>query len=353
MTTLWRIDDEKLTQLDSDTLKLEKNIHDWIEQDPSMLDPDLMIIGREVRTSANKRIDLLGVNPDGNLVIIELKKDQAHREVVAQTLEYASWVATLKTPEVIEIAQRYLKSKGQSDFEGAFRARFDSSLPEKLNTTHTMFIVATSLDEASKTIVEYLSQRHDVPINTAFFNVFSDGGKQYLSADWLMDQEQVVERNAEKTSAPWGGIWYVNIKEGDGGRQWQDMCEFGFVSAGGDRHWSDPLNKLEQGSELYAHVTGIGYVGYGIVQGPCIQASEFRVGDKSLLDLSTKGNYAKNSDNPDKAEYVVPVKWISKFSKAEAKKFPGYFASTHVVCKLRKQDTLDFLKAEFASVPHT
>lgn len=96
MTTLWRIDDEKLTQLNSDTLKLEKNIHDWIEQDPSMLDPDLMIIGREVRTSANKRIDLLGVNPDGNLVIIELKKDQAHREVVAQTLEYASWVATLK-----------------------------------------------------------------------------------------------------------------------------------------------------------------------------------------------------------------------------------------------------------------
>jgi len=56
MTSLWRIEDRNLIQLDSDVLKLEKNIHDWIEQNPSMLDLDLMIIGREVATNDNKRI---------------------------------------------------------------------------------------------------------------------------------------------------------------------------------------------------------------------------------------------------------------------------------------------------------
>ena len=56
--------------------------------------------------------------------------------------------------------------------------------------------------------------------------------------------------------------------------------------------------------------------------------SEFRVGDKPLLDLPTKGNcYGKNSDNPDKAEYVVPVKWIKKFSKAEANREIPYVNS--------------------------
>jgi hypothetical protein len=213
-----------------------------------------------------------------------------------------------------------------------------------------MLIVATSLDEVSKKIVEYLSERHDLPINTAFFNVFSDSGKQYLSADWLMDQEQVVERSEEKTKVPWDGIWYVNIKESDDGRRWEDMSKFDFVSAGGGRNWSDPLNKLEEENKFYAHVTGAGYVGYGIVQGARVQAVDFRVGDKTLLDLQTKGNYGKNLDNPDKAEYVVPVKWVKKFSKAEAKKYPGYFASTHVVCKMKKQDTLDFLKSEFGAV---
>lgn len=84
-----------------------------------------------------------------------------------------------------------------------------------------------------------------------------------------------------------------------------------------------------------------------------IVASDFRVGGERLLDLQTKGNYGKNLDNPDKAEYVVPVNWEKIVPKADAKKLPGYFASTHVVCKLRKQDTLDFLKSEFAAMPQS
>jgi hypothetical protein len=44
---------------------------------------------------------------------------------------------------------------------------------------------------------------------------------------------------------------------------------------------------------------------------------------------------------------VVSVKWIKTFSREQAKTFRGAFANQNVVCKLRHQETLEFLKKEF------
>jgi hypothetical protein len=73
-----------------------------------------------------------------------------------------------------------------------------------------MLIVASAMDPSSKRIVEYLSQVHGLAINTAFFNIFADGDHRYLSAGWLMDQQEVVERSEIRVSAPWSGVWYAS-----------------------------------------------------------------------------------------------------------------------------------------------
>jgi RecB family endonuclease NucS len=54
-----------------------------------------MLIGRQESTGMGGRIDLLGVAPDGALVLIELKRDRTPREVVAQAIDYAVWVEKL------------------------------------------------------------------------------------------------------------------------------------------------------------------------------------------------------------------------------------------------------------------
>ncbi|MEM2292473.1 MAG: hypothetical protein QXX41_04285 [Nitrososphaerota archaeon] len=53
-----------------------------------MISDDLLVIGRQVKTAFEKYIDLLCIKRDGDLVIVELKKDKAPREVIAQILEY-------------------------------------------------------------------------------------------------------------------------------------------------------------------------------------------------------------------------------------------------------------------------
>lgn len=279
MTRLYKLSNDAPVQVASTKLANENMIQNWIAERPELLGLDLLIIGREVVAPDRGRIDLLGIDEEGNLSILELKRDRTPREVIAQVLDYASWVVTLSTREVHEIAVKHLKK----DLEVAFRERFDTALPETLNESHTMVIIASKFDPSSQRIVRYLSETYDIAINTAFFTVFEDDGKTLLATDWLLDQSEVVERSETKAKGPWSGLWYVNAGEGPH-RSWEDMRRYGFVAAGGGEKYSGPLGRLHPGDRIVVYQKGAGYVGYGIVKTPSVIVNDFKTESGPLLE---------------------------------------------------------------------
>ena len=87
---LWEIaSNQELSEVASTEVPLEERLEDWLESDISMLDPDLVVVGRQVRTDFGGLIDLLCIDKVGDAVVIELKKGRTPREVTAQTLDYA------------------------------------------------------------------------------------------------------------------------------------------------------------------------------------------------------------------------------------------------------------------------
>jgi hypothetical protein len=56
---------------------------------------------------------------------------------------------------------------------------------------------------------------------------------------------------------------------------------------------------------------------------------------------------SENSEDEERSEWVVGVKWIKAVPKAQAKTFTGVFANQNVVCKLRHEQTLKFVQREF------
>src|SRR3954466_5078484 len=124
MTRLYKLSSSALVPVALGRLAKESMIQDWIERDPELLGLDLLIIGREVTTADGGSIDLLGIDDEGNLAILELKRDRTPRDVIAQVLDYASWVTELTEREVKEIAQRYLKKS----LDHAFLERFKTTL---------------------------------------------------------------------------------------------------------------------------------------------------------------------------------------------------------------------------------
>lgn len=343
MTRLFRITDNGLIESERKALDLEKRIQDWVENDLGLLGIDGVVIGREVATEHKNRIDLLVMDEDGNLIIVELKRHRSARDTVAQALDYASWVCKLSTKDVHDLAQKYCgRSLGL-----IYSERYSKSLPETLNAAHQMIIVASEVDDASRRIIEYLSEEHDVGINASFFNIFKDGGRDWLTTDSLLDQEEVKDRSVKKARAPWSGLYYIT-GGAESDRSWAILRKHGFFTACGGRIYSNKLDNLEIGAQVFYYQKGSGYLGYGIITSTKVPANKFVLNDgKLLVEEEPHWFLTDNADNPDMASYVVGVDWKKTFSKDEPKSFQGIFANPNLVCKIYDQETAKFLREQF------
>ena len=196
---LWEITaDRKLSEIPARFASLEEWIEDWLADDISVLDPSLLVIGRQVRTSFGGAVDLLCMDGDGNMVVVELKRGKTPRDVTSQALEYSSWVKALEFDEINGIADSYPGIAGT--LETAFREKFGSYLPDELNQTHRSVIVAESVDASTARIVRYLAEM-EVPINVATVQHFEDAsGRELLAQVYLIEPESVQPR-ARRTSA--------------------------------------------------------------------------------------------------------------------------------------------------------
>lgn len=345
----WKIENNKIRKIDYSSIDMERRLEDLIESDFSILNTDLMLIGRQVRTSYGKLIDLLAMDADGKITIIELKRNHTPREVVAQTIDYASWLEKQTFDDIKRIYREY-KSKeleeGYSDF-------FNRVLPEHINQEHDMLIVCSSLDSESERIITYLSEKYDVPINVVFFRYFKDGSSEYLSRSWMIDptivEEKAINAGAKETGEIWNGRDFIaNIDEVNG-HSWEDAVKYGFVSAGGGQRYSHPLNHLKSGHRVFAYIPTIGFVGVGEVVEPSVVVRDFKVlvdgnmipiADASLTSDRMKVYAQKNEDE---TEYLVRVKWLKTVKRDEAFKEKGLRANQNSVFKLKSQYTLNKL----------
>jgi hypothetical protein len=211
------------TQLISGRLASEQLLEDMIVQDPRILSPEWMLIGRQETTTHGGRIDLLAIAPDGSLVLVELKRDRTPREIVAQALDYASWVCDLGADKITQIYDRFQPGRSlQTDFSQRFGTVLDE---DSLNEAHQIIIVAAELDASTERIVKYLNDR-DIAINVLFFQVFEHGGQQLLSRAWLLDPSETqanvaAAMHTKSDKEPWNGEYYVTFGD-ETSRNWED-----------------------------------------------------------------------------------------------------------------------------------
>lgn len=374
---VWRLD-QGLTRLPPQGMDLEERLEDLLAKDISIASSDWMVIARQVPTPWGKRVDLLALDRDGNLVVLELKRNKTEREVVAQVLDYGSWARKLRADDLARMFNDYLKSIGNGgpvpslneEFCRVFGVR---QMPEELNEEHELVIVGASFDPATERIVEYLAEEHDVSINAVFFRVFKDGDREYLTRAWLREtDESTAERpqpfsngsagaSLNRSGRPvvpnpkteWNGEYYVSFGHSRD-RTWEDALRYGFISAGGGAWYTNTLEMLEPGDRVWVNIPGgVGYVGVGEVTAPRVRADQFMVPDKdgklvSYLQADKKATGISTTEG--EWEYIVPVKWIKTVPLEQAVKETGFFGNQNSVARPRDAKwtfTVDRLKERF------
>src|SRR5436309_11900680 len=123
-TAIWRVAAQPEALAESSLAK-EQMLETMIVATPRLLSDEWMLIGRQEDTGLGGRIDLLAIAPDGSLILIELKRERTPREVVAQALDYASWIERLRAEDIAAIYGRFAPGKSLAE---EFHSRFGQPL---------------------------------------------------------------------------------------------------------------------------------------------------------------------------------------------------------------------------------
>ncbi len=141
------------------------NLQEWIAQNPTVLGEELLIIQKEFSgfSDTNERLDLLALDKDGNLAIIENKLDDSGRDVVWQSLKYASYCSQLTKENIIELYQTYLDRNGaQADAEQSILDFLEASDIDEIqlnigNSQRIIMVAANFRKEVTSTALWLLS----------------------------------------------------------------------------------------------------------------------------------------------------------------------------------------------------
>ena len=129
---------EKTTFLDAEILE-RSNLQKAIKNNINVIASDCLVIAEEYSEwdSSKKRIDLLAIDKNANLVVIELKRTETGDHMELQAIRYASMVSTMTLDLAADIFSRYKQINGFPSFDK------DSALMEISN------FVDIELDESS------------------------------------------------------------------------------------------------------------------------------------------------------------------------------------------------------------
>ena len=330
--SIWSLDEKQELRVSSShtEAELEMLFFEHIEA----LDPEWLVIGKQIVTDFGGRIDLLCMDSGGDLIVVELKKGLTPREVTAQAIDYASWVSSLTSERIAKLFEE--KNAGNT-IDSAYLVKYGQTLDsDNINTNTKIVIVATKMDNSTERIIRYLNGFH-LDMNVLFFQVFEHQGERLISRAWMIEEseEQVLIARAFSSKVAWNGEFYHSFGANDE-RNWDDAMRYGFISAGGGTWYSRALYNLELGNRVWVNVPHTGYVGVGEViemAQPCSEVIfEINGIEKPFYELENlKGNYHQGITG-DRAEHLVKIKWKYMVPISDAVRESGFFGNQHIIC---------------------
>lgn len=351
-----RLIELRLTGFSEQKLRERFDIQEWIEKSPTILGEELLVIGKEVTLPSGKRLDLLCIDKAAALVVVELKRDDSGASVEWQAIKYASYCSNFLPEEIFRQYAKYL-SLTDGDASKAIEEFIDVDM-ESLNADQRIILASKEFNSEVISAVLWLRE-FGVDIQCTRLAPYIDtSGNLFIKPETIIplpeakdyiERKETKQRKVASSPGEWTGSWFVNVGEGPH-RTWEDNVAFGFIGAGQGTRYSSALSRLSTGDKIYAYMAGLGYVGLGEVTSPSVMIKDFVVQGTNIPLLQAGLKAARPSENADDealSEWVVGVKWLKTVPKAQAKTFVGVFANQNVVCKLRNDQTLEFVQKEF------
>lgn len=202
-SNLYRIHpDDKLLQAVQEidfadfSVKERYDIQEWVESMPDVLGEELLIIGKESSyfDGTRERPDLIALDKKGNLVIIELKRDDSGVSIEWQAIKYASYLSKFKVPDLVDLYLRYIvKTEGDEDIdEESVLQRILEFIDEddlsNVNKDQRLILVSHRFAKEVTSAVSWLIDKYEMDIKVVQLIPYFDIDRQtyYLQSNMIL-----------------------------------------------------------------------------------------------------------------------------------------------------------------------
>lgn len=340
---VFRLTKESIVQLPETSfaakgIKERTDLQRLLKPNIAVVAPDVLIICDEFEEweDSKRRIDLLGIDRTGMLVVIELKRDDDGGHMDLQAIRYAAMVSRMTFQRAVKTYQAYLnKNGGGTDARSSILKFMRVSEPPQDEDVLGVRIVLVSADFAKELTTAVLWLRDwELDIRCVKVKPYADGDGTILEVQQIVPlpeaaeyqvsirEEAISRREAARESGEPTGYYFMNTGDGsDEGRSWEDCYDYGFMIAGGDPEHQGFVRSLKVGDKVCAYLTGHGYVGIGEVIAEAVRQKDFvpQGKTKRLIDLPLKAKLqSERLNSEEKCDWCAGVRWTYKVPRDSA-----------------------------------
>ena len=164
-----------------------KHLQAALKKNIEAISPNTLIIAEEFCEwdDSNRRIDLLGIDREGNIIVIELKRDETGGHMELQALRYAAMVSTMTFSQVVDIYQRLLGDSGIAVEELRNFLNWEEEKEAEFPKDVRIVLAAADFSKEIATAVMWLNQK-DLDIRCVRMKPYK------LGEAVLLDIEQII-----------------------------------------------------------------------------------------------------------------------------------------------------------------
>ncbi len=172
-------------------MRERQHLQALLRETPEAVDADLLIISEEFDSweGSSRRIDLLGIDKEANLVVIELKRQEDKGHMELQALRYAAMVSAMDFEAVVRAYEEHLAKHGKASTSARQSLvdflELDDAAELTISSTPRIVLIAPSFAREITTTVLWLNSQ-GLDIRCVEANLYNLDGHLYL------DIEQVI-----------------------------------------------------------------------------------------------------------------------------------------------------------------
>lgn len=185
------------TSFSQQNLRERTHLQQMIKNKIEAISPNTLIVAEEFGywEDSRRRIDLLGIDKQANLIVIELKRTEDGGYMELQSIRYASMISTLTFEKLIPIYQQYLTENNLNEDATSKLLEFlDWSEPNDDDFAQEIKIILASA-EFSKELTTSVMWLNDfgLDIQCIRMHPYNDNGQTYLDIQTVIPIPEVED----------------------------------------------------------------------------------------------------------------------------------------------------------------